>query len=141
MNGMSVKNFCNETLSKTNFPLGRIKVHLIFILSYLMPISLRAKRKMSTCDNNNNDNESIILGIIPILILIIVITMVLIPDYLERWTLARLREAPNCPKSAVCLIPVCRWLHKASNNVYSGDSGLSKLVGGKNRDFAQMNIY
>ena len=34
MNGMSVKNFCNETLSKTNFPLGRIKVHLI--LSYLI---------------------------------------------------------------------------------------------------------
>ena len=33
MNGMSVKHFCNETLSKTNFPLGRIKVHLI--LSYL----------------------------------------------------------------------------------------------------------
>ena len=31
---MSVKNFCNETLSKTNFPLGRIKVHLI--LSYLI---------------------------------------------------------------------------------------------------------
>ena len=34
MNGMSVKNFCNETLSKTNIPLGRIKVHLI--LSYLI---------------------------------------------------------------------------------------------------------
>ena len=28
------QNFCNETLSKTNFPLGRIKVHLI--LSYLI---------------------------------------------------------------------------------------------------------
>ena len=36
MNEMSVKKFCNETLSKTNFPLGRIKVHLIvFILSYI----------------------------------------------------------------------------------------------------------
>ena len=33
MNGMSVKNFCNERLSKTNFPLGQIKVYLI--LSYL----------------------------------------------------------------------------------------------------------
>ena len=29
MNEMSVKNFFNETLSMTNFPLGRIKVHLI----------------------------------------------------------------------------------------------------------------
>ena len=36
INGMSVKNVCNETLSKTNFPLGRIKVHLI--LSYLITI-------------------------------------------------------------------------------------------------------
>ena len=31
---MFVKNLCNETLSKTNFPLGRIKVHLT--LSYLI---------------------------------------------------------------------------------------------------------
>ena len=31
---MFVKNLCNKTLSKTNFPVGRIKVHLI--LSYLI---------------------------------------------------------------------------------------------------------
>ena len=34
MNEMSVNFYFNETLSKTNFPLGRIKVHLI--LSYLI---------------------------------------------------------------------------------------------------------
>ena len=34
INEMFVKNLCNETLSKTNFPLERIKVHLI--LSYLI---------------------------------------------------------------------------------------------------------
>ena len=40
MNGMSVKNFCNETLSKTNFPLGRIKVHLILSDSYTISLYL-----------------------------------------------------------------------------------------------------
>ena len=34
INEMFVKNLCNETPSKTNFPPGRIKVHLI--LSYLI---------------------------------------------------------------------------------------------------------
>ena len=38
MNGMSVKNFCNETLSKTNFPLGRIKVHLILSIFFSVDI-------------------------------------------------------------------------------------------------------
>ena len=60
MNGMSVKNFCNETLSKTNFPLGRIKVHLI--LSYCHKSWMFDKMKKSLLkfpkkmkDVNNGD--------------------------------------------------------------------------------------
>ena len=34
INEMFVKDLCNETLSKTNFPLGRIKVHLSIYLSW-----------------------------------------------------------------------------------------------------------
>ena len=49
------KNFCNETLSKTNFPLGRIKVHLI--LSYLR--DLEARRYLDhRIDDSTRKNKS-----------------------------------------------------------------------------------
>ena len=52
MNEMSVKNFCNETLSKTNFPLGRIKVHLI--LSYLIQSDLQGASDSSDEDDTED---------------------------------------------------------------------------------------